>query len=164
MRHAAGNMQRTANDMHRATGNMRQTSSDMQRTTTTCNATCSMQHAADNNDMQRNMQHAACNGQRAAGNRQRRILEKTIDNRQQGNRQQGNIAGNKATCGMQETPRRRRQNQATHVTDNVHQIADDMQEHASTCEMQEETHGNGAVRNTAQTPHTHAEPTPRSRH
>jgi hypothetical protein len=104
--------------------------------------------------------------------------EKTIDNRQQGNRQQGNIAGNKATCGMQETPRRRRQNQATHATDNVHQTADDMQEHASTCEMQEETHGNGAVRNTAQTPHTrrnirpvprsmqqtHAEPTPRSRH
>ncbi len=134
------------------------------------------QHAADNNVMQRNMQHAACNGQRG-------ILEKTIYNRQQGNkatRQQGNKAtrqqGNKATCGMQQTPRRRRHNQATHATDNVQQTADDMQEDASSCEMQREPHGTAAyrvqraagsgqlaacakhcsrqpVRNTAQTPH-----------
>jgi hypothetical protein len=39
---------------------------------------------------------------------------------------------------MQQTPRRRRQNQATHATDNMQQTADDMQEHASTCEVQQE--------------------------
>jgi hypothetical protein len=179
MRHAAGNMQRTTNDMHRATGNMSQTSSNMQRTATTCNATC-------------NMQRATCSMQQTTWN-----LERTIDNRQQ--RQQatrqhaacsrqrgiwktqsttGNKATcNKATCSMQHTPRRRRQNQATHATDNVHQAADDMQEDASTCELQRETHGTAAyrvrraagsgqpaacakhctrrsVRNTSQTPHT----------
>jgi hypothetical protein len=66
MRHAAGNMQRTAN-MQRATGNMRQTSSNMQRTTPSCTATCSMQHATGN------VRHATG------------ILQTTIDNRQQGN-------------------------------------------------------------------------------
>jgi hypothetical protein len=44
--HAAGNIQRTTDDMQRATGNMRQHLK---------------QHAADNTDMQRNMQRAACN-------------------------------------------------------------------------------------------------------
>ena len=47
---------------------------------------------------------------------------------------------------MQQQPRRRRRNQATHATDNVQQTADDMQEHASTCEMQEETHGIAVLR------------------
>jgi hypothetical protein len=54
--------------------------------------------------------------------------------------------GNKATCGMQQPPRRRRQDQAPHATDNVEQTADDVQEDASTCEMQEETHGTAAFR------------------
>jgi hypothetical protein len=47
---------------------------------------------------------------------------------------------------MQQTPRRRRQNQTTHATDNVQQTADDMQEDASTCEMQQETHSTAAFR------------------
>ena len=153
MRHAAGNMQRTTDDMQRATGDMRQTSSNMQRTTTTCNATSSMQHAT------RNVQHARCLHKTWR-------LEKTIVNRQQGNRRH-----------MQHTLRRRRRNQATYATDNVHQTADYMQEDASTCEMQQERHGTAAfrvrraagrgqpaaspkhcarqpVRNTAQTPYT----------
>ncbi len=123
MRHAAGNMQRTAN-MQRATGNMRQTSSNMQRTTPSCNATCSMQHATGN------VRHATG------------ILEKTIDSRQQGNE----ATRQHATRGMQQTPRKRRQNQTTHATDNVQQTADDMQEDASTCEMQQETHSTAAFR------------------
>jgi hypothetical protein len=36
--------------------------------------------------------------------------------------------------------------QAAHATDNVHQTADDMQEDASTCEMQQETHATAAFR------------------
>ena len=51
-----------------------------------------------------------------------------------------------ATRGMQQTPRRRRQTQTTHATDNVQQTADDMQEDASTCEMQHQLHSTAAFR------------------
>jgi hypothetical protein len=135
-----------------------------------------MRHAADTAQKTAKPGNA-CNRQRATHSRRyargRKHMrdtwnsEKTIDNRQQ---------GNKATSGMQQPPRRRRQNQATHATDNVQPTADDMQEDATSCEMQRETHGTAAyrvqraagngqlaacakhcsrqpVRNTAQTPH-----------
>jgi hypothetical protein len=181
----------TPDDMQHATGKMHLTTRSVQQTTSRQHAACSgkyaannkrhatrnrqhapdfKQHAADNNDVQRNMQHAACNGKRAACKRQRGIWKRPLAT--------GNKAtGNKAKCGVQQTPRRRRHNQATHATDNVQHTADDMQEDASTCEMQEKTHGTAAfrvrraagsgqaaacakycprqpVRNTAQTPHT----------
>jgi hypothetical protein len=169
-------------DMPHATGKMHMTTRSVQQTTARQHAACSgkyaannkrratrngqhasdfKQHAADNIDVQRNVQHATDNGE---------FWKRPLTT--------GNKAtGNKATCGMQQPPRRRWQNQATHATDNVQQTADDMQEDASTCEMQEETHGNAKfrvrraagsgqaaacakqctrqpVRNTAQTPHT----------
>jgi hypothetical protein len=64
MQRAICSEQPTTCNAHRAAGNMRQTSSNMQRTTTSCNAACNVQHTTWN-------------------------LEKTIDNRQQGNRQHG---------------------------------------------------------------------------
>jgi hypothetical protein len=77
------------------------------------------------------MQRAPCSLQQTTDN-----VEKTIDNRQQGNRRQ-------ATCGMEQTPRRRRPKRATHPTGTVQ---DDMQEDASTREMKQETHGTAAFR------------------
>ncbi len=118
MRHAAGNMQRTAN-MQRAKGNMRQTSSNMQRTTPSCNATCSMQ--------------------RATCGMQQELRKRPLTTGNKATRQD-------ATRGMQQTPRRTRQNQTPNATDNVQQTADDMQRDASTCEMQQETHSTAAFR------------------
>jgi hypothetical protein len=99
MRHAAGNMQRTTNDMHRATGNMSQTSSNMQRTATTCNATCNrqqgnMRHAADNVEFGKHnrqqetrrhvtRQHAACSTHRAEDGKTRQRMQQTTCIRQQ---------------------------------------------------------------------------------
>jgi hypothetical protein len=100
-----------------------------------------MQHAASNNDMQRNRQHAPGNVQNATETRFCvDNAEKATDsvhratNMQQGKRQQ-------ATCGLQQTTVN-----VQHATDNVHQTADGMQEDASTCEMQQETHGTAAFR------------------
>jgi hypothetical protein len=87
--------------------------------------------------VQRNMQHAACNGQRAACNRNFGNAPLTTGNK---------ATRQHATRGMQQTPRRRRQNQTTHATDNVQQTADDMQEDASTCEMQRELQSTAAFR------------------
>ena len=127
-----------------------------------------------------NRRHATGNVQHATDNVE--IWKRPLTTGHKATSQQGN----KPT--RRQTPRRRRQNQATHATDNVQQTADDMQEDASTCEMQEETHGTAAafrvrraagsgqpaacakhctrqpVRNTAQTPHTRCNIRPLPQH
>jgi hypothetical protein len=97
-----------------------------------------MKHAASNNDMQRNRQHAPGNGQRAACNRTPVLSDGVhrATNMQQGKRQQGNMHS-----GLQQTT-----GNGQHATDNVHQTADGMQEDASSCVMQQETHGTAAFR------------------
>ena len=94
--------------------------------------------------MQRNRQHAPDTGQRAAGNRTPILC------RQRGKDNKRRAPGNKHAT-RQETTRQHAGLQQTtgngqHATDNVHQTADGMQEDASTCEMQQETHGTAAFR------------------
>ena len=78
MQRATGKMQRTTrNVQQKPAGNMRHAVDDMQHVTNSVQrAACSVQrapdftkHAASNNVMQRNRQHALGNGQRAACNR-----------------------------------------------------------------------------------------------
>ncbi len=176
MQHATGKMHLTTHSVQHTTSRQhrhalqRVICSEQQTTCTAQQATCARLPATCSGKRRHATQHAACSMQRATCSMQQATwnLETTIDNRQH---------GNKATCDMQQPPRRRRQNHATHATDNVQQTADDMQEHASSCEMQRETHGTAAfrvrraacsgqaaacekhctrqpVRNTAQTPHT----------
>jgi hypothetical protein len=116
LRHAACNRQLRDNMRH-AAGNMQRTTNDMHRATGNMRQTPS------------NRQHATGNVQHATGNVE--IWKRTLATGHKPTSQQAN----KPTS--RQTPRRRRQNQATHATDNVQQTADDMQEHASTCEMQQ---------------------------
>jgi hypothetical protein len=120
------NVQQTIDNMQHASGKMHLTTRSEQRTTTRQHVPCSgqyaannkqhaprnrqhaqdfKQHAADNNDMQRNMHHAACNGRRG-------IQKRPLTTANKATRQQGK----KATCGMQQTTRGRRQTQATLAT------------------------------------------------
>ena len=181
-----GKMQPTTRSVQQTTnfqttcGMQRAICSGQQTTCTAQQATCARLPATCSGQQRHATQHAACNGQRAACNTQRGICERPLTTGKK-------AAGNKVTCGMQQTPRRRRQDQATHATDNVHQTADHMQEHASICEMQPETHGIATfrvrrvagsaqpaacakhctrqpVRNTAQTPHTRCNTRPGPQH
>ena len=140
-----------------------------------------MQRAKD--DMKR-----ATNMHRATGNVQH-ATETPVLCRQRGNDNRRRAPGNKHATRKETTRQHAGLQQTTgngqHATDNVHQTADGMQEDASTCEMQQETHGTAAfrvrraagsgqptvcakhcprqpVRNTAQTPHTrcHIRPVP----
>ena len=116
MRHAAGNIQRTANDLQRATCNMHQAANNNGMQHNMQHAVRNMQHIS--NSVQRetcnmrqtscNMQRttttcdATCNKQRAACNKPQTTLQRQ---RATDNRQEGNI--HQAACGMQQIPRRK---------------------------------------------------------
>ncbi len=138
------------------------------------------QHAADNNDMQRNMERAACKGQSAACNMQRESLEKAIANRQQGNmRHAADIAQKTANPGNacnrpRATASRRHARAREHMrhhrlscaTSSAQRTSSSMREALySTTSAQ---HGTDATQAATydrchSTQQTHAEPEPRSR-
>jgi hypothetical protein len=153
----------TRNAQH-ATCNMRQTSCNIQRTTT---------------DMQRNRYHATDNGQRDTCSMQQTTWKRqqTACNGQHATRQQTPLSMRQTADIAQQTANKRATGNGQHATDTVQQTADNMQEDASTCEMQQATRSTAVlcvrraadgthpaacakhcmrqpVRNSAQTPHT----------
>ena len=91
--HATGNMRR-------GTCNRRHAACNTQQPDNMRDA-CG-QYAANNNDMQRARQHAICSMQQTTDN-----VEKTIDSVQRTT--DNKATGDKATCGRQQTPRKRQQ-------------------------------------------------------
>ena len=91
MRHAAGNMQRTGNGQRKYATHIEQ-----RATRNAQHALDFVQHAANNHDMQRNMQRATCMQQTTAN------VATTACNGHQATREH-------VVCSMRETPRKRRQ-------------------------------------------------------
>jgi hypothetical protein len=125
------NRQQTTCNMHQGKCNRRHAATHNIQTCARLRATCSEQPRHVTQHETGNV-HATNHRQRCKDCVQRTTGNKATDNRRP------------AACGKRRAKDGKQQ--ATHATDNVQQTADGMQEDASTCEMQLETHGAAAFR------------------